>query len=637
MHHFYKHNHPCIHSLQLTSNMTTDDNNIEYVNPYSLAESTNSDLISILDPNGSTTSIIKPQLNYQIPIFKSIDVSNLIDLNNTKIQTKTNETRINKTKKSNDDENTNNTLLFKDDDNNNGGNIVEGIDDIVEDVKLYVSIDKLKPENFQNQLTTIIINRFPNNLKINLIEQLLKMLMNSKPFVWSFINHELIDLKLIFIKFDQLIDLKWFLLTYNNYISQLIPKVSIITNDKVDEYLNNNKDTSLMHVEPSKITDNLKAKISLIINNPINYTKGKKNSGTEDLDQVLDSYSNYKVDNNDLIDIPNNMKENIIKDIIKFRSRMLLIEKEQRKKEIEMERIKTKNKLKELFEGIKETSENSPDGITTTGTTSKTGAGFKIPHKVSYRDEYGDMNDKEYEEFIANEERNKLNDEYIKKLKSFQNNQHDEYIKLTNKLRSLQNYESDLIDNKLKYIDNLKNYQTNGLAHLYIHNYSDYLRMRSQKRSLEETKDAEDVKQELEEIKKNGGEVAAKTKSSTATAAASESTTTTTTTGATVEPSKSTSNTTADEPVHKKSKPSKEIIIVELSSSIKQSLQEKIIELVENSLGIKDEFLIQVINENLETFNLNNKQELIDELIQVLDEDAESLVNELWEYIETIV
>lgn len=161
------------------------------------------------------------------------------------------------------------------------------------------------------------------------------------------------------------------------------------------------------------------------------------------------------------------------------------------------------------------------------------------------------MNDKEYEEFIANEERNKLNDEYIKKLKSFQNNQHDEYIKLTNKLRSLQNYESDLIDNKLKYIDNLKNYQTNGLAHLYIHNYSDYLRMRSQKRSLEETKDAEDVKQELEEIKKNGGEVAAKTKSSTATAAASESTTTTTTTGATVEPSKSTSNTTADEPVHK--------------------------------------------------------------------------------------
>lgn len=612
--------------------MTAGDNSIEYVNPYSLSQTINSDLISILDPNGSTTSIIKPQLNYQIPIFKSIDVSNLIDLNNTKIQTQTNETRINKAKDSSDDHQ--NNPLSKDYDTS-GQNIVGGIDDIVEDIKLYVSIDKLKPENFQNQLTTIIINQFPTNLKSNLIEQLLKMLMNLKKFVWSFINHELIDLKLIFIKFDQLKDLKWFLLTYCDHISQLIPNVTIITNDKVNEYLNNNKDSSLAKVEPSKITDNLKAKINLIINNPINYTKGKKNSGTEDLDQVLDSYSNYKVDNNDLIDIPNNMKENIIKDIIRFRSRMLLIEKEQRKKEIEMERIKTKNKLKELFEGIKENSTDS----TTRKATNKAAVGVTISPKVSHRDEYEDMNDKEYEEFIAVEERNKLNDQYNKKLKSFQNNQHAEYIKLTNKLKSLQNYESDLIDNKLKYIDNLKNYQTNGLAHLYTHNYSDYLRMRSQKRSLEETKDAEDVKQELEEIKKNGGQVAStntntNTKPSTYSSGVSELATTS------VETPKSTTTTTndtTDEPVAKKSKLAKEIIIIDLPPTVKQSLQEKIVELVENSLGIKDEFLIQVINENLEASNLDNKQELIDELVQVLDEDAESLVNELWDYIETMV
>ena len=44
-----------------------------------------------------------------------------------------------------------------------------------------------------------------------------------------------------------------------------------------------------------------------------------------------------------------------------------------------------------------------------------------------------------------------------------------------------------------------------------------------------------------------------------------------------------------------------------------------------------------MINENLEASNLDNKQELIDELVQVLDEDAESLVNELWDYIETMV
>lgn len=67
----------------------------------------------------------------------------------------------------------------------------------------------------------------------------------------------------------------------------------------------------------------------------------------------MQSYSDYKVDYNDLIDVPNEMKEGIIRDIIKFRSRMLLIEKENRQKQIENERLVTKNKLNELFKGLK--------------------------------------------------------------------------------------------------------------------------------------------------------------------------------------------------------------------------------------------------------------------------------------------
>ena len=78
-------------------------------------------------------------------------------MNNTKIQTQTNETRINKAKDSSDDHQNNPCQKIM----TLAGEHCWRIDDIVEDIKLYVSIDKLKPENFQNQLTTIIINQFP--------------------------------------------------------------------------------------------------------------------------------------------------------------------------------------------------------------------------------------------------------------------------------------------------------------------------------------------------------------------------------------------------------------------------------------------------------------------------------------------
>ena len=69
---------------------------------------------------------------------------------------------------------------------------------------------------------------------------------------------------------------------------------------------------------------------------------------------------------------------------------------------------------------------------------------------------------------------------------------------------------------------------------------------------------------------------------------------------------------------------------------MKSKLNDKIIELVEEYLGVKDEFLVQVINDNLQNSSLSKKKELIEELVEVLDEDSENLVNDLWKYIEKL-
>ncbi|RCK67755.1 U1 small nuclear ribonucleoprotein component SNU71 [Candida viswanathii] len=568
--------------------MTTDESIITYVDPYKLPESNNADLISLLAPNN--TAATRPEsLNFQIPVLKSIDVSNLIDLNTTKIQT-----QVNEQKRSSKATNKSNTTATDTDDN------VVDINDIDleldEDLLHFIPIEEFQFKNLHNQISSVSINGFPNDLKPQALEKILNLLIHlddedkKRRYKWSAINlnNTIVDLKLIFIKFDHVADLKWFLATYSMTIGDIIPGAAIIPNDLIGDTLDS------LTITPSSVPESLKSKVSLTITSPKNKAT-KKVTGLEDLDQVLDSYSNYKVDNNDLIDIPNDMKESIVKDIIKFRSRMLLMEKDLRKREIEHERIKTKQKLKRLFEGIKET--------TTDGTTTTTDSPMDVLLPTSNREEYEDMNEEEYEKYLQNQETVLLEEEYKKRKAELAKNQDKELAKLSETLDKLKGYENHLVDNKLKHIDDLKNYESLGLSNLYTHKYNDYLRIRSQKRTLEEEQDELDRAEELKEAK-------VETPVEEAVAAAPA------------------------EPAAKKTKV--EIIISELPGDVKSSLNDKIVELVEEYLGVKDEFLVQVINDNLESHNLSRKKELIDDLVEVLDEDSENLVNDLWNYIEQL-
>ena len=325
--------------------------------------------------------------------------------------------------------------------------------------------------------------------------------------------------------------------------------------------------------------------------------------------KFLAYYSNYKVDNSELIDVPTHMRESIVKDVIKFRSRVLLKEKEKRKREIEMERIKTKNKLKELFEGIKETNELEKNTATPEPESSSA-----RPKIESTRDEYEEMNDDEYLEYKELEEADKLEKQYQEELIKMKNRERIERYQLLDRLESLEKYESNLIDNKLKFIDEFRNIdkdstgkstsQLGALVNLYTYNYNLYLKTRIQKRNFEQTKDEQDEKQEQQEL----------------------------------QTSQSVDQFVVSQLVTKKpKKDTSDIIINNLSKEVKQQLQSKIVDLVQEYLGVEDDVLVDVINENLQNMILNGRKELIQELSEVLDEDAENLVNGLWEYVHTLV
>lgn len=101
----------------------------------------------------------------------------------------------------------------------NESNVVElNNEDLIIDEKLnkFIPIEEFKFKNFHNQLSSIIIKGIPNDLKLQVLEKLLNLLISNRSFKWSLINNLnnknniTNDLKLIFIKFDQLVDLKWF-------------------------------------------------------------------------------------------------------------------------------------------------------------------------------------------------------------------------------------------------------------------------------------------------------------------------------------------------------------------------------------------------------------------------------------------
>lgn len=127
---------------------TTD---IAFIAPFTIPSTNNSKLISLLSEHKIQS--IKQDINenplplsFSIPTTSEFDASNIIESNNTRILSQTSGQLNNSQNESN--------------------SIVETVDEN-EEPKLLIEIDSIQPTNLQQQLSTIVLNNFPN-LKITL-------------------------------------------------------------------------------------------------------------------------------------------------------------------------------------------------------------------------------------------------------------------------------------------------------------------------------------------------------------------------------------------------------------------------------------------------------------------------------------
>lgn len=466
----------------------------------------------------------------------------------------------------------------------------------------FVALERLNPQNRQEQMTTVLLQGFPS-LKRQVIDRIFLHLLSSGPeniskhFTWSFVLESTTgihgDRKNLFVRLGGLLAVEW-LHKNSKIFSGVLPDLLIVFDEEVD---GSGAEGAKGHTK-----EELTTYVSKILQNKANFSRGLGRTGTEDLDQVMLYYRTYKVENSELVEVPKDMKETIVKDIINFRSKMLQIERDRRKKEMEQERRKAKARLTKMFVGIRE-------AVDVSGTSND----LEMEDVEEKEDPLDALLEDEYAKHIADEEEKSAAAEYKAKVDEMERLEKSEKLSLLNKLALLQNYESNLIDNKVTYLDDIKsldeldvpraNASLSSKLQLYYSNHLEYVRLRNLERSREEELDIADEKDEA---------LTAPSVHSFALPAKKQ------------------------HQVEKSESAVVEIVVSAWPEDKLEAVKSKISDLVEEYLGIKENLLIDFIFEFVKDNGLGKRQDLIDELMETLDDDSTNVVDLLYDYIRSL-
>lgn len=460
-------------------------------------------------------------------------------------------------------------------------------DELENPLRLFVGLDRLLPHNKQEQKATVALLKCPA-LRKNAMEKVLNSIVSLLPkkglFLWTELTDADIGENNIFIRFSSIPLAKLFCGLLEKFTDVFQPEVV----SDVEPASNDTEEEKLREVASS---------ISNIIANKNNYGKLTGKTGTEDLDNIMQHYSQYKVDNADLVDIPTDMKDKIVREIIKFRSRVLTLEKDARKKELEQERQKAKARITNLFEDIKESNVVPGESASTAQDTAM----------KEEEEEQDSVPEDEYIKLVEEEMAKKRNEAYQRKLQKVQHLETVEVFSLLQQLKAAQTYENNLVDNKFSYLEDFKAFsdldvpQINPILssklQLYFNDHAEYLKVRNFERSQEEQNDKMDLENEQIEVKESAPVIVA------------------------TEAPKASESVVSD------------ISILELPQTKLDALKNRIGDLILEYLGVKEDLLIDFIYDFLCENNLSEKENLISELQETLDEDSVVVVEEIYKFL----
>ncbi|KAM9899621.1 hypothetical protein OXX79_005631 [Metschnikowia pulcherrima] len=558
---------------------------------------------SILDLIKHTPAPISgPVPVFQIPVRSDVDVTAIIGRNGRKMP-----------------ENGNENI------SRGSGNMhteSDSLEDSAEDAEAdetppsYMELSAFQPRNRLEQVTTIFLQDFPA-LRPKQVDRVFSKvagacpLDHGKEYRFSLITESINDTRGVFLRFSTVKVTQWARQTF----PAMFPNITTIFDESLVDLA---EETDTKTPDLSSL-GSLAAEIAAIFANKKLYSRRSGRSGTEDLDEVMQYYRTYKVENSELVEVPKELKEVIVRDIIKFRAKVLTIEREARKKEIEKERRKAKLRLTSIFEGIRASGVNAENEMQTDDKDTA-----ETTNSLDH------LSDEEYEKHLAAEAKAQLEAQFVAQHKEMRKLEQNEKAALLEKLHTVRGYEQALVENKLALMDEYKAVQDHGVQEpvimhdsgftsvgakmkLYYNNHGEYIRIRSHERSKEEALDDADRTEEFKSLDQpKDAPIFAATISNT----------------------KQASKILKQE----QSNPSSivNVVVSTFSEGELAAVKEKIGSLIEEFLGIREDLLIEFIYEFVLENNLDSREDLIAELQETLDEDSTTVVEQLHEYIASV-